>query len=383
MASSNSVMLPASYQVSIINPRTGQTSAVFRQDAFRQLRYSRVLNGVGRLAFTLDYGDASAGTYNDVFVLDAFAEVYRTDPVTRAMTKEDTYLVRSTHPYRDSDSDLYTVGAVSLNHLLMRRVVLPDDDPLQAGGYSTKNGVAGDVMRAYAREQLADLASSRRRIPGLTVPEATHQGQSVGARKRFENLFDVLTELSVRGEVDFQIVRTSGAAMELEIGEIGADQSKRTNYPMAPSLILSPLRGNLINPSLLLDRKDEKNVVFVLGKGQASGQVVMEMVGNGTADSPFNRIEFTANANSAEIGDSTTLLTAAVASLAEHAPKTEFEFDASAQLAGNIYRVDWTLGDTITAIWGSVEEDLRVKEVEIDLTPEGERLSVKVEQLPV
>jgi len=70
MASSNSVMLPASYQVSIINPRTGQTSAVFRQDAFRQLRYSRVLNGVGRLAFTLDYADASAGTYNDVFVLD-------------------------------------------------------------------------------------------------------------------------------------------------------------------------------------------------------------------------------------------------------------------------------------------------------------------------
>ena len=171
--------------------------------------------------------------------------------------------------------------------------------------------------------------------------------------------------------------------MELEIGEIGADQSKRTNYPMAPSLILSPLRGNLINPSLLLDRKDEKNVVFVLGKGQASGQVVMEMVGNGTADSPFNRIEFTANANSAEIGDSTTLLTAAVASLAEHAPKTEFEFDASAQIAGNIYRVDWALGDTITAIWGSVEEDLRVREVEIDLTPEGERLSVKVEQLPV
>src|SRR5687768_5245196 len=141
------------YQLTVIHPSTGQPLTVITGSGIDDLVYSKVLNNIGALAMTLPEGH----DWSSIFVLDSLIEVARTSPLTGTLQTEETYLTRLTHRFREGDEELYVVGGLSLNHLLARRVIDPDDDPLAAGGYSTKAGPADDVMRAYAREQCGDL----------------------------------------------------------------------------------------------------------------------------------------------------------------------------------------------------------------------------------
>ena len=154
-----------SYQVVVIDPTSGDVTNIYDNTAFIDLRYSRVLNGIGLLALVLPGTDLNYET----FTLDSLIEVQRTDPATGALIVEDTYFCRLRERYRDDRIERVVIGGVSLNHLLMRRVVRPEDDPAVAGGYSTKDGPADTVIRAYVREQAADLASAARQFPGFTV----------------------------------------------------------------------------------------------------------------------------------------------------------------------------------------------------------------------
>ena len=369
-----------SYQVVVIDPTSGDVTNIYDNTAFIDLRYSRVLNGIGLLALLLPGTDLNYET----FTLDSLIEVQRTDPATGALIVEDTYFCRLRERYRDDRIERVVIGGVSLNHLLMRRVVRPEDDPAVAGGYSTKDGPADTVIRAYVREQAADLASAARQFPGFTVNSVAGSGQPVGARLRYENLLDVVEDLSKRGQVDFQIRRTTGASMALTIGRAGVDRTKTTNYPNAPWVGLDPRRGNLTNPTLTEDRKEERNYIYALGQGQGDTRIVLAIAGATVYDSPFNRIEFAQDVRNVEKGDALALLTAAQAELAKRVIRLGFEFEPLGVEPGNIYRLDWDVGDSITVIWSGVDRDLRVTDVEISASgqsQDGETLKIGLEDL--
>src|SRR5690554_4624822 len=118
------------YQLTIVDAASGTTKAVITGSGLDNLRYSRALNNIGALALTLPEGI----DWPSIFTLDTLIEVARTSPITGALQVEDTYLTRLTHRFREGDTELFVVGGLSLNHLLARRVIDPDDDPMASGG---------------------------------------------------------------------------------------------------------------------------------------------------------------------------------------------------------------------------------------------------------
>lgn len=368
-----------SYQIVFLHPVSGAVIKVFDAQAFYEVRYSRVYNGVGACALTLPVNNVP----NDAMDLtDMFVEIQRTSPITGELITEETYLARRWHRYSVGVDERYTFGCLSLNHLLARRIVDPNDDPAEAGGYSTKSGPADLVLYQYANEQISTLASVARRMPGLSVPGVLGVAPAIGLRLQKENLFQVFQQSCQQAGIDFQISRTSGISMALNIGYLTMNRTQAANYPTQPFMLLTPQRGNLSDPSFSHDRTDEQNFVYMQGKGQGTNRYTLEWQDStATSASPFNRIEFAADARNVEKGDSLGILTEAVDALKEHQKVTKFEFQPEGTEPGNVYRQNWDVGDTITATWDTNTADLRILSVDITVNEAGENLSTTTQVL--
>lgn len=367
------------YQLSVRDPFTGAVRIVLDGSAFDDCRYSRALNDVGVFAMTLP----SDPDWPAIFTLDALVEIERTSPITGLLQVEETYLVRLTHRFREGNEERFVVGGLSLNHLLGRRVVDPADDPLAAGGYSTKAGPADDILVSYATEQCGSSASAVRRFPNLTIAVSNSVGALAGRRLRYENLLEIFQDVANQSNVDFLITRITSNVLRLTVAPIGTDRTRSRNYPFAPFVELNPTRGNLSDPSLLSDRKKEQNYVYALGQGPGDQRIVLKLEGEDNYLTPYNRIEFTADVRMAERGDTTTLRTGARSALYEKQAQKEFTFKPTGAEPGNIYRQDWDVGDSLTCVWDDEAIDLRVREVEISLDSGGETITPKLEPLNV
>lgn len=367
------------YQLTVRDPSTGDVRIILSGEAFDDCKYSRALNDVGVFAMTLP----SRADWPEIFTLDALIDIERTSPLTGNLQLEETYLTRLLHRFREGDQERFVVGGLSLNHLLARRVVDPADDPLAAGGYSTKAGAADTILLAYANEQCGALASAARKFPNFSVAATLGIGAPAGRRLRYENLLEVFQDVCNQSNVDFQISRLTSSQLRLNVLPIGTDKTRSRNYPFAPFVELTPIRGNLSDPSLLIDSKKTQNYVYALGQGPGETRIVYKLGGDDIYDSPFNRIEFTSDVRTAERGDTQTLSTGARAALYEKQAKTEFTFKPNGTEPGNIYRNDWDIGDTITISWDDTVLNLRVREVEISLDSSGETISPRLEPVNV
>lgn len=364
------------YQVSVISCTTGLLLHIFDPQSFYDLRYNRALNDVGALVMTFPF----MSNLPALFAKDNFVEVTRTDPVTGQLEVEETYFTRLTHRFREGNEERYIVGGMSLNHLLARRVIDPADDPAGAGGYSTKAGAADTIMRAFAREQMADLASVDRRFPNLIVDLVPGTGVNTGKRARYDNLLKAFQEMASQGQTDFIIHRTTDNNLVLTILPIGQNKTRSANYPFHPFVQFDPNRGNLSNPSLVIDAKQEQNFCYALGQGQGDTRILSKVPGETLGDSPYNRIEFTEDVRQSDRSNAFYLLTAARASLQENQAARDFTFEPIPEASGTIYNQDWTLGDKITATWDEESVDLRVTDVEINIDDQGESIKAKLER---
>lgn len=367
------------YQLTVRSPDDGSVRIVLDGQSFDDCKYSRALNDVGIFAMTLP----SDIRWKDIFTLDALIDVERTSPLTGFLQVEETYLVRLTHRYREGDQERFIVGGMSLNHLLGRRIVDPADDPLAAGGYSTKAGPADDVITDYVDEQCGASASALRQFPNFTVASSTSIGSLAGRRLRYENLLEVCQDVANQSNIDFQVYRLTSNVLRFVALPIGTDYTRSRNYPLAPFVELNPVRGNLSDPSLLFDRKKEQNYVYALGQGPGENRILLKLQGEGTLDSPFNRIEFTTDVRSAERGDSQTITTGARSALYDKQAQKEFTFKPTGTEPGNTYRIDWDVGDSVTAVWDDEVIDLRVREVEITIDSSGETITPRLEPINV
>lgn len=370
------VALP-SYQVNVYDPTTGDMLRIFDPRNFYEMSYERLLWHVGKLAIVLPY---ELGI-EDAFPVDALIDILRTSPVTGKLELEDTYLCRLTQRFVDDGAEQFAVGGLHLNHLFDRRIIDPADDPAAAGGYSTKAGAADNVIRAYVREQMGDLASTDRNLPNFTVSPVPGTGHPVGARKRYDNLLATLQELSAKGDMDFVMQHLSSNVLYCNVAVMGTDKTRGTNYPLFPYVGLAPERGNLEAPSLTLDRKEEGNVVYMLGEGNRENRSLFVMSGSGAADSPYNRIEFTKNAQNSDKKSPLELVTDAFSALRDSQPTTEFTFKPVTTAAGSIYQLDWILGDKVTVSWGAFEQDVRITGVNVRLDSEGEDIEVTIKDV--
>lgn len=368
------------YQVNFISKTTGRVLAVFDSTSFYSLRYSRKVNDIGVFVLVFPYSP-------DLWVMadwDNFVEVFRTSPDTGELILEETYLIRAKQRFRENNEEKLVIGGVSLTHLLARRIIDPADDPTATDGYSKKSGAADTVMRDYVREHAGDLASAGRFFPGLTVESVLGTGLSINKSFRYDNLFSALQEMADGSGVDFYVTRPNLNLVSVWIAEIGRDLTRTSNeWQRLPFVVFTPNRGNLQDPSINLDRADERNFVYCLGQGQGEQRLVVKASTDAATLTPFNRIEFVKDSRNIDKLDSQGLQDAATAALNQNKALEEFTFRPTGTDAGSIYRLDWEIGDFVTVIWGDQEVDLRIDGVEIEIDSQGESLEVINRQIVV
>lgn len=341
------------------------------------LTFTKVLNEIGSLAFTVP---ADSTDWRSIFADDNLIDVMRAAP-DGTLTVEDTFFVVLFEHISADDGERFVVGGYSLNELLKRAEVNPDDDSVQPnGGFVTKSGDVVQVIRAYVRENIGDLASAPRRRPRFSVPNQPNAGRNVGANLRFENLWDEMKKLAVAGNIELNVVHDGSGNLALELARIGTDRSVTSNT-VPPYLVFSPQRGNLFNPRLLIDRKNEKNFYYVLGEGDGANRPVIPVVSTAANDTIYSRREGTVDARDANRGDTIAMQTAGLQALADNRALIEFTFDIMPNVSGSIYRQDWFFGDTATFIWDSLQYDRRITEMEVTLDESGENMTIKLSEV--
>jgi len=355
----------AAYEVRVID-FSGTTVAVLDGPAFQSLRYARVLNDVGTVQMTLARQDARA----ELLARDYLLEVQRDGQV------EGTYLVKILHPFQDEGGvEWLIVGGVSLEWLLLARTIDPRNDPLAAGGFSTKSGAADTVMCELVTQQAGPGASGRQVVPGLTVKAAAGTGLTVAGRWQWENLLDVLQGLAASAHMDFTVQRTSGAAFEFSAEVAGSDRTETANWPGQPYYVFAPEKGNAAQPSLERDWRQAVTNAYLLLRGTDEIREIYERSSGHEFDTPFAYFAVVSDARQTE--SPTEYQTQALELLVKQRASVKFAFktaDAAAQ-----YRVQWNLGDRVTARWNGFTQDLRITGIDVQVDAQGETLTPTLE----
>lgn len=348
----------------------------------KSLQYVRVLNDFGQVSLTIDAGDNLANYKN---TLDLIIEVYRRNIPQGQFEVEGTYLLRFYNQFTDDNTGqeyLILVG-VGLEHLLDRRVVDYRDDPSGADGFSTKFGAADTVMRSYVVDQCVSPASDMNRvISGFSAAVVSGSGFTVFQRRSFDNLLDVMKEINAKTNMDFRVVRTSGASFEFQAATIGTNRSKQNNYPTGQYIVFNPTRSNIIDASVTVDRKEEKTFVYVRGQGIQDERFTFP-VSEPLAlnDSPWNRCETTTDARSIEDVNTDGLIAAGFDVLNDKAAKFEFTFKPDLNAPQGRMNSDWFLGDIVSAEYAGFFLDFRIKRISITVETD-EDISIDVANVP-
>ena len=346
------------------------------------IEYERKYNDIGSFSVALIDKQAEWATKNLLLPtgLDYFAEIYRLNPRTKIREKEGTYFVRLVNPYYPDSKSLYViVGGHSLEHLLLRRLIIPSVgdvryDPYASAGYITDAGQSSRVISRLVDVHLGEQAIDERRIPNLTVIDGRGGGQ-VGGRWRFDSLFEEVKKMADAEQVQFSIDRITGNELVCSVGKTFKDLTVDTNYPGSPMTLLKRSRGTLYEPSITLDHQEEKNRVYVRGSGNEENQTVIVEDYTRLDTSPYNLIEFTHSPNRDEEDSPTILLTEARDSLYENRPNIEITFPMK-DVPGAQYKTDFDLGDIVTISEGILTRDVRVTGVSVSVEQGSDEVSI-------
>lgn len=373
----------ADYQIAVLDHDGNGVDLIEMEGRVEMLQYTRALNDVGDISITFAKDNDRAFDYFDQ--TDYFLEVYRRNQEGAGFEKETTYFNRYADIAEDEETGLENliIGGKSLEYLLAGRRINPDDDPDNAAGFSTKSGFVDAVMSEYVNEQCVNPAiNTLRAFPGLTVAATTNVPfQTFQRRKREDNLLEVLKEISQQAfsggvRADFRVRRTTGASLLFEALIIGNDRSETANFPFTQFVLFDPKRGNLSNPRLTIDRRDEITYVYVAGQGPESDRVYVPVTVPAKNDSPFNLREDVTD--SRENSDIDGLISAGYGYLEEKGRKLTFTFQPDYLASQGKYNVNWFLGDVVTASYRGFSFDYRITKITITVTAEEEKIETEL-----
>lgn len=361
------------YQIQLIDP-TGAQLDLLSMDRVVALNYTRALNDIGNFTLTIDASDDAA---QYVGVLDMIVNIWRKNTPDSAFELDASYLCRYfSRLENEADNEEYIVYAgYSLEHLLTRRVIVPDDDPVAAGGFVTRSGSGDTVMRDFITYQcITPALNAERVILGLSATPVTGLFNTTFQRRSYDSLIDVIKEIAQKSIVDFEVAYTGDVeaetmTFEFRAGLIGTDRTKTNNYPTGAFLLFDPRRGNISHPLLTVDRKDEATFAYVAGQGLEDERVIFPVINNQAINvSIWNRIEVLTDARNNQEGDVDGYLSAGVDTLNDRKAETNFSFEPDLEAPSTRVNVDWFLGDRITAQYGGYSEDLRITKITFDIT---------------
>ena len=366
----------ANYQLYVLDTG-GNAVDVLDGSRLLSLSYTRMVNDVATLSFTVLATDPMV---LNAFKLDYFVEVYRNG------AKEETYQMKYWVYTQDEDREYVIFGGDSLEWMLRDRVIIPENDPLEANGYSTKGGVADGVMVQLVDEQVVGpTAFGIPGIPNLSTAPVFNIGADVFIRKAFQTVLETLQEVSVAGQADFDMVRTSGNAIEFRVLSEGSDKTYSSNFPLSPYVLFSKSRGNILSASLTYDRRQEVSIAIVQAQGIEEDRVNIPVEAPTRYDSIYNNRFTVVDSRSNE--DNSSLLdaarTAGYSALRDGGATITLEVQIDINAAGAQYNVDWVLGDRVTAEYAGLRRNFRIMEVQIEVSASNESIQPILKEFAV
>lgn len=364
----------ADYNLIFTDPTTGQQIDALDDRRIIRLQYSRKLNDVGSFSLTVLAQDRlyNSGSLNTPILNTAnlIMDIYRRPEINNPFVYEDSYLVKQVQLVGDNNTDYLVLSGVHVLDFFRWTLILPEDDPTSANGYSTKSGIADSVMISLVSNQVISPAVNLDRArPYIQNAPVFNVGLPVFIREQQVILLDVLQAISVQGRVDFTLTRTTGANWTFYPHIVGGDFTKTSNYPFGPVKTFSVLRKNIKNPTLMINRHPEATVIYVATQGIEQDRLIDSRT-SGNENLPLNWREVLVDARNIEDNSSlpTAITTAAQAEIRDRQPVIEMTFDIDTNAPGGRYGLDWFLGDKVTAEYLGFTQDLRI--VEVDITAE-------------
>lgn len=357
-------------------------------DSFESLEFGHVVDDYGYYELTFkDNGDSRF----ELFELDGQVEIFRSVPgVSLDWYAEFEGFHRNEHRITGQSGDKFYISAgADYNELLFRRRIGYKGGTIRAD----KNDASETVMKEYVEENCgpsATVANGREIdgvFPGFVVQVDGGAGIDWSGSRAFDNLLDVLKDISNFSSIDFKVSGSGPAQFTFQTYEdqLGDDRTieglnEGLNGAGNVPVIFSVPYGNLQSLEYSLDRSTEGNVVFVLGAGEGSTRTIITRE-NSTAsdDSPWNSREISVPGSGQEfeyqledLGDE---------SLEESRYVESFTF-APLQQPSRLYGLHYFLGDKVTMRYGDIERNKRIVGVKINVSEGRETITMDFADIP-
>jgi len=367
--------MPAEYEIHLLEAARDNRLDII--DDFAGLTYAKRVNAVG--AFTLM---VPADSFNITYAhLDGRIVVWR-KPEGGHVYIDFAGLIRGVkREYYEGRQQVFLSG-LGYNDLLDRRVVAY---PATTAG-ARKADQADDMMVELVDENLGAAAPAGRDITGwgFSVAAAPSAGTIVRGDFAYRSLLATLQEVSDAS----RIAPSTQAFFGVVPINSGWEMEFRTNVPQwgqdhaAPGGAHGPVQfsledGNMANPRLEWDRRDEVTVVYGGGRGEVEARPVIEVADTvREGESPLNRCEAF---HSVDAETTLDLIDGAYAKLDEGFGKRSFGFDV-VEVPSTLYGLHWGFGDVVTAVYAGESWNLHVSAVQVQVERKRETITPTFEE---
>lgn len=258
---------------------------------------------------------------------------------------------------------LEVAGPDDLCHLWDRIAhPVPATGVFASSAYDVRTGIAETIIRQYVDVNAGPSALSARRVSGLTLAADTALGSTVTGRARLQQLGDLLTNLALAGgDLGFTVAQ-SGAGIVFDVYQ---------PRDLTSTVIFSADLENL--GELLYDqRAPTANHIYVGGGGEGTARTFIEG-GDSASVSAWNR-RIEQFVDQRQTTDTAELAQKRDEELAAGAERTTLAIgpvDTDAFAFGD----DYGLGDQVTCIVDGIAIEQVIREVRVELTPDGENVT--------
>lgn len=345
------------------------------------LHYILSVGNIGAMTVTLP------PAYNDLLPKDGRIHIMRGVNGSTAIREGGScYFIRKWE-YGD---DYTTISAVHANDLMRRRFILYDNafdsdtdwtgnaDDLIKSIWQHNAGTTIGATRSYSSVTATTDNVQEVWTSSISVAAAAALGASVTFNQTgYLNMLDVfhtLSDMSYANGVYLtaEIVTPTESTLELQtfISQRGVDR----RFSTGSGLIFAADRGNLANVLLTIDAIEEKTMAQSLGASPQGGRFTGTYHdSNRIYDSPFARIETIFDMNDAP--NDSGLTHGAKSAVQAGWPRVYTTADLT-ETDQCIRGVHFDLGDYVTIETRGVQYDMRLNQLEVNVTAQGETAKV-------
>lgn len=344
-------------------------------EGWTRLEYHQKLNGLWYHQITYEFGSESPQiTELDSLQPDYLVRIYRTNVETGTKTRVyEGFHLTTVKQERKSGDYIVNLYGTGLLEVLKRRIVLPT----AGSDVNYKRGAAETVLKEYVSESAVSPVDGDRIIPGLSIQGDGGQGGTVEYSARYTRLFTILESLAEEGDVDFGVVGLSEVDhFEFRIAPLWGVDRRVDNSAGNDPIIFSTRFGNAAIPILTNNTAEERNVVYVGGRGIGTEREILEQR-HPTAPyrSPWARKEGFYDARQQE---ESALSGAGDAYLEKYKAFKTLTMNIL-QVPSNRWPEDWSLGDLVTAEAFGDRIDKQIIEIGVIIADNEQLESLNVE----